>query len=154
MGLDDKEIVALSGAHTLGRAYKDRSGECRAQSPFHSLIILSLLRARSVRLLCCVVPCEAADGCVLSAASAQALRSWPRAAACSCGIERAISHAHRHYASPLRPQVAHTAAKPNQETLDVMTMSLRACSEAGDEIHEGRPWHQGRHELDAGVAQV
>lgn len=26
MGLDDKEIVALSGAHTLGRAYKNRSG--------------------------------------------------------------------------------------------------------------------------------
>eukprot|EP00213_Chloropicon_mariensis_P002735 CAMPEP_0197470064 /NCGR_PEP_ID=MMETSP1309-20131121/653_1 /TAXON_ID=464262 /ORGANISM="Genus nov. species nov., Strain RCC998" /LENGTH=307 /DNA_ID=CAMNT_0043006571 /DNA_START=210 /DNA_END=1133 /DNA_ORIENTATION=- len=26
MGLSDKEIVALSGAHTLGRAYKDRSG--------------------------------------------------------------------------------------------------------------------------------
>lgn len=28
MGLDDKEIVALSGAHTLGRAYKNRSGAC------------------------------------------------------------------------------------------------------------------------------
>ena len=26
MGLSDKEIVALSGAHALGRAYKDRSG--------------------------------------------------------------------------------------------------------------------------------
>lgn len=26
MGFDDKEIVALSGAHTLGRAHKDRSG--------------------------------------------------------------------------------------------------------------------------------
>ncbi len=26
MGLNDKEIVALSGGHTLGRAYKDRSG--------------------------------------------------------------------------------------------------------------------------------
>lgn len=26
MGLNDEEIVALSGAHTLGRAYKDRSG--------------------------------------------------------------------------------------------------------------------------------
>jgi len=26
MGLDDEAIVALSGAHTLGRAYKDRSG--------------------------------------------------------------------------------------------------------------------------------
>jgi len=26
MGLNDEEIVALSGAHTFGRAYKDRSG--------------------------------------------------------------------------------------------------------------------------------
>ena len=26
MGLSDQEIVALSGAHTLGRAYKQRSG--------------------------------------------------------------------------------------------------------------------------------
>jgi cytochrome c peroxidase len=26
MGFDDKEIVALSGAHTLGRCHKDRSG--------------------------------------------------------------------------------------------------------------------------------
>ena len=26
MGLNDQEIVALSGAHTLGRAWKDRSG--------------------------------------------------------------------------------------------------------------------------------
>lgn len=26
MGFGDKEIVALSGAHTLGRAFKDRSG--------------------------------------------------------------------------------------------------------------------------------
>jgi len=26
MGFNDREIVALSGAHTLGRAFKDRSG--------------------------------------------------------------------------------------------------------------------------------
>ncbi len=26
MGFDDREIVALSGAHTIGRAFKDRSG--------------------------------------------------------------------------------------------------------------------------------
>lgn len=29
MGFSDQEIVALSGAHTLGRAYKNRSGACR-----------------------------------------------------------------------------------------------------------------------------
>lgn len=28
MGFDDQEIVALSGAHTIGRAFKDRSGTC------------------------------------------------------------------------------------------------------------------------------
>jgi len=28
MGFTDKEIVALSGAHTLGRAFKERSGTC------------------------------------------------------------------------------------------------------------------------------
>jgi len=28
MGFDDKEIVALSGAHTIGRAFKSRSGTC------------------------------------------------------------------------------------------------------------------------------
>mmetsp|Transcript_9793 Transcript_9793/g.16336 ORF Transcript_9793/g.16336 Transcript_9793/m.16336 type:complete len:323 (-) Transcript_9793:426-1394(-) len=32
MGFNDQEIVALSGAHTLGRAFKDRSGVC----PFES----------------------------------------------------------------------------------------------------------------------
>ena len=26
MGMTDAEIVALSGAHTIGRAYKERSG--------------------------------------------------------------------------------------------------------------------------------
>ena len=26
MGFNDREIVALSGAHTVGRAHKDRSG--------------------------------------------------------------------------------------------------------------------------------
>ena len=34
MGLNDEEIVALSGAHTLGRAYKDRSGAGAAQTHF------------------------------------------------------------------------------------------------------------------------
>lgn len=28
MGFNDQEIVALSGAHTIGRAFKDRSGTC------------------------------------------------------------------------------------------------------------------------------
>jgi len=28
MGFDDQKIVALSGAHTIGRAFKDRSGVC------------------------------------------------------------------------------------------------------------------------------
>lgn len=30
MGFSDQEIVALSGAHTLGRAFKNRSGAARA----------------------------------------------------------------------------------------------------------------------------
>jgi L-ascorbate peroxidase len=34
MGLNDEEIVALSGAHTLGRAYKDRSGAGAEQTHF------------------------------------------------------------------------------------------------------------------------
>ena len=33
MGFNDQEIVALSGAHTLGRAFKNRSGAARAPSP-------------------------------------------------------------------------------------------------------------------------
>jgi len=32
MGFNDQEIVALSGAHTLGRAFKDRSGVCPEKS--------------------------------------------------------------------------------------------------------------------------
>jgi L-ascorbate peroxidase len=34
MGLNDEEIVALSGAHTFGRAYKDRSGLGAEQTKF------------------------------------------------------------------------------------------------------------------------
>ncbi|CAA6663850.1 unnamed protein product [Spirodela intermedia] len=34
MGLDDKEIVALSGAHTLGRARPDRSGWGKAETKY------------------------------------------------------------------------------------------------------------------------
>lgn len=34
MGLNDEEIVALSGAHTFGRAYKDRSGEGAEKTKF------------------------------------------------------------------------------------------------------------------------
>merc|ERR1719499_2190802 len=32
MGFNDQEIVALSGAHTLGRAFNDRSGVCPEKS--------------------------------------------------------------------------------------------------------------------------
>ena len=34
MGLNDEEIVALSGAHTFGRAYKNRSGEGAESTKF------------------------------------------------------------------------------------------------------------------------
>lgn len=34
MGFDDEEIVALSGAHSLGRAYKDRSGLGKEKTKF------------------------------------------------------------------------------------------------------------------------
>lgn len=34
MGMNDEEIVALSGAHTLGRAWKDRSGLGAEQTKF------------------------------------------------------------------------------------------------------------------------
>lgn len=34
MGIDDEGIVALSGAHTFGRAYKDRSGLGKVETKF------------------------------------------------------------------------------------------------------------------------
>jgi L-ascorbate peroxidase len=34
MGFDDEGIVALSGAHTFGRAYKDRSGLGKESTKF------------------------------------------------------------------------------------------------------------------------
>jgi len=37
MGLEDVDIVALSGAHTLGRAFKDRSGACPMASTKHTV---------------------------------------------------------------------------------------------------------------------
>lgn len=36
MGFNDQEIVALSGAHTLGRAHKDRSGAGEEMTKFTS----------------------------------------------------------------------------------------------------------------------
>jgi hypothetical protein len=39
MGMSDQEVVALSGAHTLGRARPERSGwgECASTASFHVL---------------------------------------------------------------------------------------------------------------------
>lgn len=46
MGLNDEEIVALSGAHTFGRAYKDRSGlgaeKVRVDGLFGMLVVVLL----------------------------------------------------------------------------------------------------------------
>lgn len=45
MGLNDEEIVALSGAHTFGRAYKDRSGLGAEKTKFTDGESTKVLRA-------------------------------------------------------------------------------------------------------------
>jgi L-ascorbate peroxidase len=45
MGLNDEEIVALSGAHTFGRAYKDRSGAGAEKTKFTDGSSSKILRA-------------------------------------------------------------------------------------------------------------
>lgn len=55
MGLSDKDIVALSGAHTLGRAHKDRSGFEGAWTPeplrFDNSYFVELLKGETEHLL-------------------------------------------------------------------------------------------------------
>lgn len=47
MGFDDQEIVALSGAHTLGRAFSNRSGANRAPPISACLVLFRCLVART-----------------------------------------------------------------------------------------------------------
>jgi len=44
MGLDDKEIVALSGAHTLGRARPDRSGWGKPETKYTVCFVVYLFQ--------------------------------------------------------------------------------------------------------------
>ena len=54
MGFNDQEIVALSGAHTLGRAYKDRSGVCGVLSPPGSAAAVFCIGRPPITPLSCV----------------------------------------------------------------------------------------------------
>lgn len=52
MGFDDKDIVALSGAHALGRCHKDRSG---FDGPWSFSPITFSVRRTWAHLLCNVI---------------------------------------------------------------------------------------------------
>lgn len=67
MGFSDDEIVALSGAHTIGRAFKDRSGTC----PFGYGDQSASKYTKSV----CVVRKDGASGCGMGGGAAWT-RNW------------------------------------------------------------------------------
>ena len=69
MGFTDQEIVALSGAHTLGRAYKERSGACRAL-PCQHLPLFGLPRADDIvrRAVQQIAQCASLRQCVICTA--------------------------------------------------------------------------------------
>ncbi|CAI5493932.1 unnamed protein product [Closterium sp. Naga37s-1] len=61
MGLDDKDIVALSGAHTLGRARPDRSGWGKAETKYTGKLLAPATTLNSPPLPSAPLTCSAAS---------------------------------------------------------------------------------------------